>query len=647
MRKHIALILLAAGTPVLFAFLQPTQQQQRGRILREHIVQAEREMDRLSSELASALSRTPNTKQLEHVRMLYEALRRSYKSVEPLIEYLDPSVVAQHVNGAPLPKLDATAQITTVIPPSGFQRLDEVLYAPSNEVFAQWSDTRVLAENLRTTLQGVGVQLRACSWTDRMLLEMCRCGVMRVMAMGITGFDRPASEVRFADDVVALRTVALVLMSFSASCSERGASEAYENAIRHCKGAMEVLEHASFATLDRALLIRNNLDPLYGAIASIHQSLELESAFEIGPQQPIVHPFAKSMFATDVLLPTAGSGVRVSDVTPQLVELGRLLFFDPILSESADRACTSCHRPNHAFTDGMPKSVAFGREGTINRNAPTLINASFARRFFYDLRALRMSDVIAHVITNEREFGSTLLNVVGRLRSCNEYTVLFANAFGGSGSEAIDPTNIGIAISGYLSTLVSFNSPVDRYLRGENVAISASVRRGFNLFHGSAACATCHFPPTYSGYVPPSFTESESEIIGVPRKKATKNAVPDTDPGRAAGILREHHEIFVGSFKTPTIRNIQLTAPYFHNGSYNTLEDVVDFYARGGGVGIGLHVPYQTLPFEKLKLSRRDRQDLIAFMNALTDTAGVNKPPTSLPRSTDQRLNQRTIGGEY
>ncbi|MFM8473487.1 MAG: cytochrome-c peroxidase, partial [Candidatus Kapaibacterium sp.] len=201
-------------------------------------------------------------------------------------------------------------------------------------------------------------------------------------------------------------------------------------------------------------------------------------------------------------------------------------------------------------------------------------------------------------------------------------------------------------IGAYVASLSSFNSRIDRYLRGEAVRITASERRGLNLFMGRAACATCHFPPTFAGYVPPTFLDSESEILGVPARFDTTDAIPDSDIGRAGGIRREHSRIYRHSFKTPTVRNAALTAPYFHNGSYGTLEKVIDFYARGGGKGIGWPVLHQTLPFDRLELSTRDRRDLVAFMNSLTDTAGLTHRPVHLPLLSPDR-DHRTIGGEY
>ncbi len=485
-------------------------------------------------------------------------------------------------------------------------------------------------------------------WTDRMIIEAARSGVMRITTMGITGFDRPASDPRIIDDLPALETVRRMAELFRQALASRGGKVALVDIVTELiDSASLTLRSSTFDDLDRAEFIRTTLDPLYGRLLSIQLALEIELSTEIGPSEIIVNPTARSMFATDVLYPSASSGITRASITPNLVELGRTLFFDPILSATGERACASCHDPAHGFTDGRRASMAMGRTGTLHRNTPTLINAVHSRRFFSDLLAMRVRDVIAHVVTNEKEFNSTLLEMVGRLRTSDEYISLFSQAFGGKGPASVDATNVGIAISAYLTTLVSFDSRFDKYLRGEAVSISASERRGFSLFTGRAACASCHFPPTYAGYVPPSFIDSESEIIGVPLRHDTVKAIADPDPGRAGGIDRENALIYRGSFKTPTVRNIALTAPYFHNGAYTNLEDVVDLYARGGGRGIGLDVPFQTLPFDNLNLSTQDRTDLIAFMNALTDTTGLTRRPSRLPKVSTPSLRDRVIGGEY
>jgi cytochrome c peroxidase len=158
-------------------------------------------------------------------------------------------------------------------------------------------------------------------------------------------------------------------------------------------------------------------------------------------------------------------------------------------------------------------------------------------------------------------------------------------------------------------------------LRGEKSALLTGknlqkVKNGFNLFMGKAACGTCHFPPTFSGLVPPHFTDMESEVLGVPTHPTSKKIDPDLGKG---AIYKYKSPIYAHAFKTPGLRNISRTAPYMHNGAYRTLQEVMDFYNRGGGIGIGTDVPNQTLPSEKLNLTKQEIAEIIAFMNALVE----------------------------
>jgi len=135
---------------------------------------------------------------------------------------------------------------------------------------------------------------------------------------------------------------------------------------------------------------------------------------------------------------------------------------------------------------------------------------------------------------------------------------------------------------------------------------------------GKALCATCHFMPLTNGTVPPFFTETEKEVIGVPETKANKKL--DNDLGFYWKFKEDLHK---GMFKTPTVRNAAVTAPYMHNGVYSTLEEVIDFYVQGGGGGMGFDLPHQTLPFDILELTEQDKKDLVAFIKTLTDVSGV------------------------
>ena len=161
---------------------------------------------------------------------------------------------------------------------------------------------------------------------------------------------------------------------------------------------------------------------------------------------------------------------------------------------------------------------------------------------------------------------------------------------------------------------------------------------------GKAKCATCHFMPLFNGSIPPSYLETESEIIGVPLRSDTVNATLDPDIGKFRTFNRELHK---NAFKIPTVRNAALTTPYMHNGVYQTLEEVIDFYNRGGGAGIGIDLTNQTLPPDPLLLSKREKEQIVYFIHALTDTANLTAIPKDLPRFKDEKIDRRKMGGEY
>jgi cytochrome c peroxidase len=171
------------------------------------------------------------------------------------------------------------------------------------------------------------------------------------------------------------------------------------------------------------------------------------------------------------------------------------------------------------------------------------------------------------------------------------------------------------ALGAYVRSLGALDSRFDRAVRGDTAALSGTERRGFNLFMGKARCGTCHFAPLFNGTMPPDFVRSEAEIIGVTDRPGA-GARLDPDPGLGGVDLQPAHR---GGFKVPTLRNVELTAPYMHNGAFRTLEQVVDFYDRGGAAGAGLTLPTQTLPPDSLRLSRDEKRALVAFLRSLTD----------------------------
>jgi cytochrome c peroxidase len=313
--------------------------------------------------------------------------------------------------------------------------------------------------------------------------------------------------------------------------------------------------------------------------------------------------------------------------TPEKVELGRLLFFDPILSDDNTLSCAHCHHPHLGFSDGLPRSrgrggVGAGRERTggieLTRGAPSLWNTVYNHRQFWDGRAAHLEEQARMVITTPEEVNADPAELVRELKAIPEYRALFDKAFGGKDGESITFKNVTYAIAAFQRTLVSFNSRFDRYAAGDGSALSPQEKRGLKLFLSpKTRCNECHGIPT--------FANRDFKVIGVPNPKdgPADVAKPEAARGRGGGPN--------GAFKIPTLRNIALTAPYMHNGVFETLEEVLDFYAGGGGRGLGLDVPLQDDKIRKFTLTPQEKADMIAFLLALTDESAAPEIPARVP----------------
>jgi cytochrome c peroxidase len=249
-----------------------------------------------------------------------------------------------------------------------------------------------------------------------------------------------------------------------------------------------------------------------------------------------------------------------------------------------------------------------------------LINAGLQPTLFADGRVRTLEDQATDVMGSPSEMGGSLAQAAEAVSRRPEYRARFRATFGALPEPAVTPRTLRVAVAAYVRSLTRLNSPFDRAVRGEHSALTPEERDGFNLFMGKARCGTCHFAPLFGGAMPPALTENEPEVIGVPERRDARRPVVDPDSGRFNVRRIDQH---LHAFKTPSLRNVALTAPYMHNGAFPTLESVVDFYDVGGGAGIGAKVSHQTLPADSLHLSARQKRAIIAFMRALTDTSGT------------------------
>jgi cytochrome c peroxidase len=401
-------------------------------------------------------------------------------------------------------------------------------------------------------------------------------------------------------------------------------------------------------TFDRMLFTRKYLIPLGQALTQIQLTLRIPFASQPSAiRSDAASLYEKGVFNTDYFAPDSNGSY-----SPEKAALGELLFFDPILSDNSRRACASCHKPNKAFTDGNTKSVSFGF-GELPRNSPTVINAGFQKKLFWDLRAASLEDQLDSVVNNVEEMHSSFEGVITKIDASPEYTAAFHKAFPETKTSAITRAQIKCAIAVYERTLTGLNSRFDQYMQGNDAALKPKEINGFNVFMGKAKCGTCHFAPLFNGSMPPFFDISDHHALGVPVRDTMMKYKVDPDPGLMK-INGEPYEQF--SFKVPTIRNAALTAPYMHNGVFRTLEQVVDFYDKAAGMQFMRDmrpdvtgIPFFTILPIELKLSNEEKADLIAFIGALTDTSAAASVPRHLPafNAPFAKLNTRAIGGDY
>lgn len=601
---------------------------------------------KMVSEQLEKFHKSIKTKETRNIRSEYIQCREAYKQSEFLIEYYDDELIKRNINAAPLLKLNPSSAQTEIITPEGFQVLDELIYA---ENIISDSSLKTI-EELTTTLQHIwkrfSLHAQSIKVEKRHILESVQLGLVRLVSLGITGFDVPVSENSIKETTVVLSSMKQYVALLKPKNSDQ--TKLYNRVITLFDKAQQYCNsNTDFDKFDRLEFITSYAEPLFMLVSDFHVEYNIEYYDETTNKPSAINFRSKHLFSTDLFNTHYFTRQLPSTQNNDKYELGKLLFFDPVLSINNNRACASCHNPQMAFTDGMKTSAAFNKKENLLRNAPTLINAIFAERFFYDLRAHSFEDQVQHVVTNEKEFHNDFSTVITKLESSKEYSSLFDKAFPDVKEGKISGYTISAALASYQMTLKSFNSPIDRYIRGEKFALTKSVKNGFNLFMGKAGCGTCHFAPTFSGLVPPRFDETESEVLGITETSDTISPKLDNDLGRYNGRAKEKVSIYKRSFKTMTVRNIGLTAPYFHHGGFSTLEEVIDFYDRGGGAGMGLEVAHQTLPPDKLNLSNKEKKDIITFLQTLTDTTGLTSIPKRLPVIPAISDKQRTIGGEY
>ncbi|HEX8326218.1 MAG TPA: cytochrome c peroxidase [Hymenobacter sp.] len=546
------------------------------------------------------------TSSVDSLRQAFVRCRLAYKRVEAFSEYFLPSA-SRLVNGAPVPEIEV--EETRQFEAGGLQVIETLLYpAPDAEGRAS---LRQEVGRLRRQLRGLSDSWAVQEFTDSHVFDALRQETFRVVALGISGFDTPAVGTALPEAATALAALHAPLRLYAPTAAEPKA--AYEQLRQRLLAAEAYLRQpVSFADFNRFEFISRHANPLGRALLAYQRQVGIAPFTELRS----FRGDAATLFDSAAFNPDFYTGNAQWFSNAAKVALGRQLFFDPVLSGGGGRSCASCHRPDRAFTDGLALNATLSGKAA-RRNTPTLYNAALQAGQFYDLRAATLENQSLDVVGNRDEMHGSLPEAARRLRQQPAYAALFRQAFP-QAEKQIEPVHIQNALAAYERSLVRLNSPFDQALRGTAAGLTANEVAGFNLFMGKGRCATCHFMPLLNGTAPPNFTDSEAEVLGVPTTPAAQRL--DPDQGRYAHTKLDPLRY---AFKTPTLRNVALTAPYMHNGAYQTLEQVIDFYNEGGGAGMGLTVPTQTLPADKLQLTPTEKRQLVAFLRTLSDTTGA------------------------
>jgi Cytochrome c peroxidase len=579
---------------------------------------------------------------IEKIRQEINITRRSMKGMDFWMRYLEPTIY-KRING-PLPVEWETEVFEKFEKPYKREGTGLTLAAlyldeenPDKDSLAKLIEYSIIAfdayraDSIVSELDAPG-HFFFCN----------RLYLLNLAAIYTTGFECPDPEQVIPELQQMMADVRNTYNAFNESYPNTLVTEEYLHL--YDKTMLFVAQQPKdYNEFDHFSFIKDYINPLF----ALNQQLVLN--YKLATRSMVDYSLNKqstSIFSKTLYRGQNPKGVylRVRDeaALAEIDRLGKLLFYDPILSGNNMRSCASCHKPTEYFTDTLtPTSFKFDHKGFLARNTPSLLNAQYNHLIMADGKYITLQDQTKAVITDANEMGATEQEIMKKVLSCNEYKTAFTKLLQYT-PEAPELTfgHITSAITYYYSKFSQGTAPFDDAMN--NIAsVDASVKEGFNIFMSKAQCATCHFAPQFNGVKPP-YIGSEFEVLGVPAD--TGYQMLDKDKGRyEVNPAKET----MNAFRTGTVRNAAYTKPYMHNGVFNTLDEVIEFYNTGGGAGHGLAVHNQTLSADSLHLTAIEKNKLISFIASLNEKVTFEQPPASLPLSKIKTLKTRKVGGEY
>ena len=545
----------------------------------------------------------------KNIQQQFLKTRNAYKQVELFAEYWF-SFYAVKLNGPPIPFFEEEESDMPIQEPAGLQLIESWIYPHLNN--AEKANLELQAsEVLRYSIELPGVN-ESFAFDDNNIFDAVMEQLYRISTLGISGFDSQLAFNSLPECRSSLSGLQQLLRIYKEAFN-KSVPGSFTSLDLKLSAAQKYLDlHTDFNAFNRMEFIQQYLDPITIAVGRFKTAMEYTD-------NPAGQYYSAIKKNNSLFTPGAFNPYRFLDdntSSPDKIELGRRLFFEKQLSKNGKRSCASCHIPGKAFTDGLKTSVALDGHSALPRNAPTIWNVGLQRSLFVDTRSRNLEEQVMQVLNNAKEMHGSAKETAEKIIQQDAYKTLYKKAYPEPSTEKA-AENICNAIASYERTLIALNSRFDKHMNGKK-NLSVNEINGFNLFMGKAKCGTCHFMPLFGGAKPPRFYYMESEVLGIPANAVAKPAKLDKDSGR---YLFTGSPVHLFSFKTPTLRNVALTAPYMHNGVFKTLEEVIDFYNNGGGKGLKIAPANQSLSFDKLDLSKKEKANLVLFMKTLTDTS--------------------------
>lgn len=470
-----------------------------------------------------------------------------------------------------------------------------------------------------------------------------RLFLLNLATIYTTGFECPETENVILEMQEMLLGVKTIYEAYNESFPKTSIPVSY---LQLYKKTTEFVENQpkDYTKFDHFVFIRDYINPLFALNQQqiVQYGFYSKNNLDFTLDNEVKSIFDKNLFFAQNIKGEFSS-VKDSGTLRQIDNLGKLLFYDPILSGNNERSCVSCHKSENFFTDNsIATALQYNGKNLLERNAPSLVNAPYNHLMMLDGKFLDLKQQGEAVITNPIEMGSTRKEVLEKVLSCPDYKNSFKKVLKKlpDHPKEVKFEHIVSALTTYFGKHSQYYSKFDNAMN-KNKTLSEDEISGYNLYMGKAQCATCHFAPTFSGIKPP-YIGNEFEVIGVPADKNYRSL--SNDKGR---FYVHPAKETLHAFRTTTLRNVEKTQPYMHNGAFDTLEEVIDFYNSGGGVGKKLNVPNQTLSSDSLKLSKKETNQLISFLKSLTEDVIFEKPPHNLPKSKRKEFNARKVGGSY